>query len=179
MSVEISFDPAKNLRNIRERNLPFERAIDFDFQSAILTIDSRRDYGETRYVAVGYFDGRLHVLCFTETPAGIRGSVSEGPMPEKPNDMRDRKPLTNDEGEVRELLTADFADFHPAAELLPQSLAEKIGVERGRADAASTRIRVSLRLSRDVIERFRAAEGDWEARLDAALREWLEAHPAV
>jgi hypothetical protein len=70
--VEVSFDPAKNARNIRERGLSFERAADFAFETAILTTDVRRDYGETRYVAVGYLDGRLYVLCFIETPAGIR-----------------------------------------------------------------------------------------------------------
>lgn len=32
----------------------------------------RHDYGETRYVALGQLQGRLHVLCFTETRDGIR-----------------------------------------------------------------------------------------------------------
>jgi uncharacterized protein len=34
--------------------------------------DDRRDYHEIRYIALGYLDGRLHVLCFTETDDGIR-----------------------------------------------------------------------------------------------------------
>jgi uncharacterized DUF497 family protein len=70
--VEITFDPAKNERNIRERGLSFERVADFDFATAVFFVDSRRDYGETRIVAVGYPDRRLHTLCFTETPTGIR-----------------------------------------------------------------------------------------------------------
>jgi hypothetical protein len=70
--VEVSFDPAKNARNIRDRGLSFERAIDFDFTTATLAIYTRREYGEVRYVAVGYLDDRLHVLCFTETISGIR-----------------------------------------------------------------------------------------------------------
>lgn len=70
--MEVAFDPAKNARNVRDRGLSFERAIDFDFATAGLAIDTRREYGEVRYVAVGYLDGRLHVLCFTETPFGIR-----------------------------------------------------------------------------------------------------------
>jgi uncharacterized DUF497 family protein len=32
----------------------------------------RRDYGETRYVAIGWLSERLHVLCFTTTDDGIR-----------------------------------------------------------------------------------------------------------
>lgn len=34
--------------------------------------DDRRDYHEIRYIALGYLDDRLHVLCFTETDDGIR-----------------------------------------------------------------------------------------------------------
>jgi uncharacterized protein len=70
--VRITFDPAKNERNIRERNLPFESAAEFDFQNALVQTDVRQEYGETRYVGLGNLRGRLHVLCFTETQDGIR-----------------------------------------------------------------------------------------------------------
>jgi uncharacterized DUF497 family protein len=70
--VDITYDPAKNERNIRERGLSFERAADFDFSTALRSIDTRRDYGETRHIALGYLDRRLHVLCFVETATGIR-----------------------------------------------------------------------------------------------------------
>jgi len=58
--LQIEFDAAKNERNIRERGLSFERALDFDFETA--TILSEQRHGELRRVAVGYLDGRLHVL---------------------------------------------------------------------------------------------------------------------
>jgi hypothetical protein len=70
--MEISYDRAKNARNIAERGLSFDRAADFDFETASYVIDHRRDYGERRIIAVGYLDRRLHVLCFVETAAGIR-----------------------------------------------------------------------------------------------------------
>lgn len=70
--MHISFDPGKNERNIRERKLPFEQAAEFDFENALIQIDTRQAYGETRYVALGGLHGRLHVLCFTETLDGIR-----------------------------------------------------------------------------------------------------------
>jgi uncharacterized DUF497 family protein len=70
--VEVAFDPVKNERNVRERGLSFERAADFDFETAIRVEDTRRNYGERRFVAIGYLEGRLHVLCFTETDTGIR-----------------------------------------------------------------------------------------------------------
>ena len=37
----ITYDPAKNERNIRERGLSFERVADFDFQTALIAEYSR------------------------------------------------------------------------------------------------------------------------------------------
>lgn len=68
----IEFDPAKSERNARERGLPFGRATDFDFAGALYTVDTRRDYGETRRRALGCIDGRVHALVFVETAEGIR-----------------------------------------------------------------------------------------------------------
>ncbi len=70
--VKVSFDPQKNLRNIEERNLPFSLVENFDFNTAQITIDTRIDYGEVRYVAIGLLDERVHVVCFKETDNGIR-----------------------------------------------------------------------------------------------------------
>jgi uncharacterized DUF497 family protein len=70
--VEIDFDPVKNERNIRERGLSFERAAEFEFETAAQFEDTRRDYGERRLVALGYVDERLHALCFMEIVGGIR-----------------------------------------------------------------------------------------------------------
>jgi uncharacterized DUF497 family protein len=66
----ISYDPAKNERNIRERGLSFERAADFDFETALFA-DYQRG-GEMRRIAVGYLDNRLHLLCYVPKPDGIR-----------------------------------------------------------------------------------------------------------
>ncbi|MBF0261310.1 MAG: BrnT family toxin [Magnetococcales bacterium] len=70
--MEITFDPNKNIRNIRERGIPFTDAARFDFETASFGTDSRYDYGERRHVAIGYLGNRLHVLCFVETDNGIR-----------------------------------------------------------------------------------------------------------
>jgi len=70
--VRVHFDPLKNERNIQARGLSFESAADFDFETAFVFLDDRREYGEARYVALGYLAERLHVLCFTEAPDGIR-----------------------------------------------------------------------------------------------------------
>ncbi len=70
--MEIAFDSAKNARNIADRGLSFERVVEFDFDGAIFSVDIRREYGETRYRALGFLDGRLHALVFVEMAKGIR-----------------------------------------------------------------------------------------------------------
>ena len=49
--VTISFDSTKNERNIRKRGLSFEAANGFDFETTLIEIDNRVEYGEVRYVA--------------------------------------------------------------------------------------------------------------------------------
>ena len=70
--VQIEFDASKNDTNLRDRGLSFERAADFDFETAVFKQDTRCDYGETRFRALGYLDGRVHALVFTEATTGIR-----------------------------------------------------------------------------------------------------------
>jgi len=70
--VEISFDPSKNAKNLSERQLSSTRVIDFDWGGALVKEDVRKNYPERRFIAIGYLDKRLHVLCFAETELGIR-----------------------------------------------------------------------------------------------------------
>lgn len=70
--MRIEFDRAKNEKNIRERGLSFERVAEFDFETVQFREDMRRDYGEIRWQAFGFLDGRLHMFVFTETTLGIR-----------------------------------------------------------------------------------------------------------
>ena len=46
--MQVTFDPAKNARNIVERGLPFERVAEIDWETALSQEDTRRDYGERR-----------------------------------------------------------------------------------------------------------------------------------
>lgn len=70
--MRIDFDRANSACRHRERGLPFEQGAEFDFSSALITVDDRKEYGEVRYVALGMLGERLHVLCFTEITDGIR-----------------------------------------------------------------------------------------------------------
>lgn len=59
---------------------------------------------------------------------------------------------------------------------LPESLQTKL---RGRPRAAVTKERITIRLSQEVVERFRASGDGWQTRVDAALKDWLKTHSPV
>jgi len=69
---EVTYDTAKNARNIELRGLSFDRAVDFDFETAVIWIDARKTYPEVRISALGLLAGRVHSLVFCETDNGIR-----------------------------------------------------------------------------------------------------------
>jgi uncharacterized protein (DUF4415 family) len=84
-----------------------------------------------------------------------------------------KKPLTNKDGEVRELLASDFKKMRPAFEVLPPELVEiirnrKVG-ERG-PQIAPVKQQVTLRLDADVLNTFRATGAGWQSRINDALR---------
>lgn len=68
----VSFDPAKNASNIARRGISLERVADFDWVSAMVAEDRRRDYGETRLRIFGLLDGRLHIAVVTPRGDGLR-----------------------------------------------------------------------------------------------------------
>ncbi|MBF0159568.1 MAG: BrnT family toxin [Magnetococcales bacterium] len=70
--MKITYDPIKSLWNASERQLPFDRAVDFQWWDAHVVEDTRYIYPEQRLIAIGYLDRRLHVLCFTPEDSGIR-----------------------------------------------------------------------------------------------------------
>ena len=87
--------------------------------------------------------------------------------------MTKSNPLTNSEGEVRELKVADLKRFRGSSNL-PASLQGKLGV-RG-PQRAPTKERVTIRLSRNVVESCRATGDGWQTRVDAVLQDWLKKH---
>lgn len=69
-------------------------------------------------------------------------------------------------------------DFDPevAPDLSTDSWPEKfakVSVRRGRPPVARPKVSTTIRLSRDVIDHFRADGKGWQTRIDEALREWI------
>jgi uncharacterized DUF497 family protein len=68
--VDVEFDPAKDAENTRKHGISLKRAEDFDMATADYKVDDREDYGEVRFRATGFLDGRLYSLTFT-----MRGEI--------------------------------------------------------------------------------------------------------
>lgn len=81
--------------------------------------------------------------------------------------MKNRKPLTNKFGEVRELTNADFSTAKSFSDL-PDSLQAKLRT-RG-AQKKPVKIPVTIRLSPEIVEHFKAYGRGWQTRIDDALK---------
>ena len=66
----------------------------------------------------------------------------------------------------------DFARARTGSEVLPAALVRHL---RG-PQKAPTKELISIRLSRDVLSRFRDSGNGWQGRVDKALRDWLKRH---
>ena len=85
--------------------------------------------------------------------------------------MPKSKPLIDSKGEVRELTAADIKRFRPVREVLPDTLLAKLKV-RG-PQKAPVKERITIPLSPEVVQQFRKTGDGWQARVDAALKDWL------
>jgi len=70
--MKSEFDPVKSEQNTRLRSLSFDKAGDFDWETAIYYENERVDYPETRIIALGFMGVRLHVICFTPIDGGVK-----------------------------------------------------------------------------------------------------------
>jgi uncharacterized DUF497 family protein len=70
--MQVSFDVNKNARNIAERGLSFDRAADFNFETALIGADDRRSYSEGAVCRFRLSRRTLACSLFTETHNGIR-----------------------------------------------------------------------------------------------------------
>lgn len=64
------WDPAKEALNREKHGLGFETVSRLDWQNVLEVEDTRFDYGERRWRAIGKIDGRLHVVVYA-----IRGDT--------------------------------------------------------------------------------------------------------
>ncbi|MGO8954433.1 MAG: BrnT family toxin [Rhodomicrobium sp.] len=79
------WDEKKAAGNLAKHGVAFDTIFDFDWANSVEVEDDRFDYGEDRYVAIGWLGGELHSVTFT-----CRGDIIRIVSLRK-SDKRDRK----------------------------------------------------------------------------------------
>jgi len=69
--MPVTYDPAKSERNEAERGLASSLAEEFDWSTALIVEDTRTDYEERRYQALGMIGEHLHMLVFTTRDSAV------------------------------------------------------------------------------------------------------------
>ena len=128
--------------------------------------DTRRPYGEPRFVTYGEIDGRVHVLVFT-----VRAEIIQVISPRKANDREiasyERQKVDID-ADSPPLTDRQMARMRPTAEILPELVANPPRV-RGK-QKMPTKVAVSVRLDADVIDALKKGGPGWQSRLNDTLR---------
>ena len=66
------WDEGKRESNREKHGVDFAEAEEFDWEGAFVIPDSRADYGEPRYRAMGFIGRRLYALAFTLRGGTVR-----------------------------------------------------------------------------------------------------------
>jgi uncharacterized protein (DUF4415 family) len=83
--------------------------------------------------------------------------------------MANRKPWTDDEGEVRELTDEFFGEAKKFSELP----AEHQRILRGIMEENAAKKKVPVPLPKDIVEKMQSTGEGWELRVEEAVRQWL------
>ena len=70
--MRVEFDEAKRAAALKARGLDLARAAEVFDVATLTTQDDRRDYGEDRYITVGFLDETMVVLVWTLRGAAYR-----------------------------------------------------------------------------------------------------------
>lgn len=91
------------------------------------------------------------------------------------------EPLTNEQGDVRELTEADFARFRPAMDVIPHIVEAMEALQRQRGQRgpqkSEVKDRIGLRLDHNIVEHFRATGPGWQSRINDVLADYVKKHP--
>jgi uncharacterized protein len=66
------WDERKRASNLKKHGVDFAIVQHFDFETAFVLRDDRKNYGEERYRAYGAIKGRLYALVFTRRDDQVR-----------------------------------------------------------------------------------------------------------
>ena len=71
-----TWDRAKNTANIRKHGIDFADAIDVFNHSVLTLLDDREDYGEERWIAIGWMRALVGVVVYSECEGDVIRIIS-------------------------------------------------------------------------------------------------------
>lgn len=72
---------------------------------------------------------------------------------------------------VGQMKRGEFAAVHTPEQIEVRRAGRPVGSVK-----AVPKVSTTIRLSQDVVDRFRASGDGWQTRVDAALKDWLKTH---
>ena len=179
--MQFDFDPGKDATNLSKHGLSLAAAAELRWDAALVWIDNRADYGEVRMVALAPIGDILFFVAFVDREPARRVIAYAEPIAVRSVTMS--KPLKKislkmPPFEEDRLITAAAESDPDALPLTDEQMSAMvpIWVLRGRPKLANKKQLVSIRYSPEVIDYFRASGAGWQARMDAVLKEYVEAH---
>ena len=64
--MKTTFDPSKDASNFAKHGVSLALAADLEWDTALIWLDERRDYGEVRMSGIGYIGLRLFFVAFVD-----------------------------------------------------------------------------------------------------------------
>jgi uncharacterized protein (DUF4415 family) len=160
-------DENKRLSNIANHGVDFRDLADLEWRRALILRDQRRDYGETRLIAMAALRARVHVVVFVERNALVASFRRVKPIAARSPSMKNKlvRPKVEEDRRIARSIALD-------PDAAPDLSKPVVGVvpRPGRPPKANAKVSVTLRLDQDVLERFRATGQGWQTRINAALR---------
>src|SRR5438876_790764 len=146
-----TWDEPKRRRNLAKHGVDLAIAERFDFDTAVIREDVSEAYGERREIAIGWIDDWLYVYIYT-----LRGDEDDAALIAAAEADPDNPPLTE----------GDWRRMRPAYLVRPELVARQLRRERGRPKSQAPKQQVTLRIDRDVLEKFRATGDGWQSRIN-------------
>ena len=89
-----------------------------------------------------------------------------------------RQPLTDNNGEVRELTSGDFKHMRPASEVLPEALLSVLP-KRGRPLKGNPKKQLTIRLNGEIVDFFKAQGKGWQTEINNILQNYVDSRNAA
>ena len=70
--MNYNYDARKLAANVEKHGVWFQAARSFEWENALIKVDDRKQYEETRFEAIGYIGERLHVMLFCLCKTAVR-----------------------------------------------------------------------------------------------------------